>query len=230
METSLISIGSILSGPFALTFGLIVFMLVFSAFLKVSVVFGFIRIGLGLDSFGGSVLAGCVSLVLAFFIMKPSIELTFSNLPAQCSKEIISPACIPELTERWKTFAIRETPPEMINKFTLLAEKQNSQKNGTTSHSDNITATLNRNAATTSWQVLAPSFVISELEKAFSIGLKILLPFLVIDLVIAYVFTALGIQVLSATALSFPLKILAFSALNGWTIITENILSAYLTV
>ena len=51
------------------------------------------------------------------------------------------------------------------------------------------------------WTIIIPSFVISELKEAFQIGFILFVPFLVVDMVVANILMALGMQMLSPTNL-----------------------------
>lgn len=75
--------------------------------------------------------------------------------------------------------------------------------------------------------VLVPSFVVTELTEAFAIGFLIYLPFLVIDLVIANVLLALGMQMLSPTQVSLPFKLLLFVAIDGWGLLAQALVQGY---
>ena len=75
--------------------------------------------------------------------------------------------------------------------------------------------------------ILVPSFVISELTKAFQIGFIIYLPFLVVDMAIANILMALGMQMLSPTTISLPFKILLFVMVDGWYLITKGLVLGY---
>lgn len=75
--------------------------------------------------------------------------------------------------------------------------------------------------------ILVPSFVVTELTEAFAIGFLIYLPFLVIDLVIANVLLALGMQMLSPTQVSLPFKLLLFVAIDGWGLLSQALVSGY---
>lgn len=75
--------------------------------------------------------------------------------------------------------------------------------------------------------VLVPAFVTTELTEAFSIGFLIYLPFLVIDLVIANVLLALGMQMLSPTQVSLPFKLLLFVAIDGWGLLAQALVAGY---
>jgi type III secretion protein R len=75
--------------------------------------------------------------------------------------------------------------------------------------------------------VLVPAFVTTELTEAFAIGFLIFLPFLVIDLVIANVLLALGMQMLSPTQVSLPFKLLLFVAIDGWGLLAQALVAGY---
>jgi type III secretion protein R len=75
--------------------------------------------------------------------------------------------------------------------------------------------------------VLVPAFVTSELYQAFALGFAIYLPFLIIDLVVANVLLALGMQMLSPTQVSLPFKLLLFVAIDGWALLSQALVSGY---
>lgn len=75
--------------------------------------------------------------------------------------------------------------------------------------------------------ILIPAFVITELLEAFAIGFAIYLPFLIIDLVVANVLLALGMQMLNPTQVSLPFKLLLFVAIDGWGILAQALVTGY---
>jgi len=75
--------------------------------------------------------------------------------------------------------------------------------------------------------VIIPAFIVTELYEAFALGFAIYLPFLVIDLVVANVLLALGMQMLSPTQVSLPFKLLLFLAIDGWGLLARALVSGY---
>ncbi len=75
--------------------------------------------------------------------------------------------------------------------------------------------------------VLIPAFVVTELTEAFAVGFLIFLPFLILDLVIANVLLALGMQMLSPTQVSLPFKLLLFVAIDGWGLLSQALVAGY---
>lgn len=77
--------------------------------------------------------------------------------------------------------------------------------------------------SSTDFIILAPAFLISELSHAFQIGFLVYLPFLVIDMTVANLLMALGMQMLSPTTISLPFKILLFVLVDGWRLLAEGL-------
>ena len=75
--------------------------------------------------------------------------------------------------------------------------------------------------------VLVPAFLTSELYAAFALGFAVFLPFLIIDLVVANVLLALGMQMLSPTQVSLPFKLLLFVAIDGWGLLSQALVTGY---
>lgn len=75
--------------------------------------------------------------------------------------------------------------------------------------------------------VLIPAFIVTELYEAFLLGFAIYLPFLVVDLVVANVLLALGMQMLNPTQVSLPFKLLLFVAADGWGLLARALVSGY---
>jgi type III secretion protein R len=75
--------------------------------------------------------------------------------------------------------------------------------------------------------VVVPAFVVTELLEAFALGFAIYLPFLVIDLVVANVLLALGMQMLNPSQISLPFKLLLFVAIDGWGLLAQTLVTGY---
>ena len=71
------------------------------------------------------------------------------------------------------------------------------------------------------------AFILSELKTAFIIGVKIYLPFLVIDVVVANILLGMGMMVLPPVVLSLPLKILLFVLMDGWSLLISMMAASF---
>lgn len=76
-------------------------------------------------------------------------------------------------------------------------------------------------------RVAAPAFVLSELTTAFQMGVMVLLPFLVIDLVVASVLMSLGMMMMPPQSISLPLKLLLFVTVDGWHLLVGSLLRSF---
>jgi flagellar biosynthesis protein FliP len=74
---------------------------------------------------------------------------------------------------------------------------------------------------------LAPAFILNELRVAFTIGFVVLLPFLLIDLVIASILLALGMMMVPPATISLPIKILMFVLIDGWGLILQGVMGSF---
>ncbi len=76
-------------------------------------------------------------------------------------------------------------------------------------------------------RVLVPAFMVSELRRGFEIGFLILLPFLVVDLVVATIVMSMGMMMLPPTAISLPFKILFFVLIDGWNLLAGGLVRSF---
>ena len=75
--------------------------------------------------------------------------------------------------------------------------------------------------------VLVPSFILSEIQRAFEIGFLIFLPFLIIDLVVAAVLMAMGMMMVPPAVVALPFKLAFFVVADGWTLVSAALVRSY---
>lgn len=75
-------------------------------------------------------------------------------------------------------------------------------------------------------ETLLPAFLVSELETAFTIGFRMLLPFLVLDVLVATLVVSTGLVMLPPTLVSLPLKVLVFVMADGWSLVVRSLLDS----
>ena len=75
--------------------------------------------------------------------------------------------------------------------------------------------------------LLVPSFLLSEVERAFQIGFLIFLPFLIIDLVVAAVLMSMGMMMVPPAIVSLPFKLAFFVVADGWALISGALVRSY---
>lgn len=210
--------------------------LAFSSYIKIVTVLAIVRVGMGFRSVPSAFVTGSLALSLAFFVMYPTLisssEKMDSYLKSKhgASDDKARAAAVNIGIEEWRKFLLKHSNKEESARFATIAQKfdQQSQNAEKEKAAADVTA-VETDLLTKSWRVLAPSFLVSELKEAFSTGLALFLPFLVIDLLVINIMTALTIDRLNPALVSFPFKILLFVLADGWSLITTNLVSSYLS-
>lgn len=74
---------------------------------------------------------------------------------------------------------------------------------------------------------LIPSFMLSEMERAFQVGFLIFMPFLIIDLVVAAVLMSMGMMMVPPAIVALPFKLAFFVVADGWALIASSLVRSY---
>ena len=74
---------------------------------------------------------------------------------------------------------------------------------------------------------IIPSFLLSEMERAFQVGFLIFMPFLIIDLVVAAVLMSMGMMMVPPAIVSLPFKLAFFVVADGWALIATSLVQGY---
>jgi flagellar biosynthetic protein FliP len=82
--------------------------------------------------------------------------------------------------------------------------------------------------ATVPLSVLVPSFMLSEMARAFQIGFIIFLPFLIIDLVVSAVLMSMGMMMVPPAIVALPFKLAFFVLADGWTLLSTALVRSYM--
>ena len=75
--------------------------------------------------------------------------------------------------------------------------------------------------------ILVPSFLLSEIERAFQIGFLVFLPFLVIDLVVSAILMSMGMMMVPPAIVSLPFKLAFFVVSDGWALLSSALVRSY---
>lgn len=191
-----------------------------TSYIKISIVLGLLRGGFGTQGAPGATVVAALALSLTMFVMAPtwnaSMEaashVSFGEIAQSPSRESLEK--LQPILEPWKKFMHSHSGDREL---LAVAELESSQK-----ASDQAVT-----AQPPSWRRVLLAFVLTELRQAFSMGFVLLLPFLVIDVVIANILVGLGMFMVSPTLLSLPLKLLLFLACDGWLLITRGLIHSY---
>ena len=76
-------------------------------------------------------------------------------------------------------------------------------------------------------RVVIPSFMTSELKRAFMAGFLIFIPFLLIDIIVSSTLMSMGMIMLPPSMISLPFKLLLFVTVNGWELLFSQIVKSF---
>ena len=76
-------------------------------------------------------------------------------------------------------------------------------------------------------RVLLPAYLLSELTTAFTIGMYVMVPFLLIDLMVATLLMSMGMAMVPPTVVALPLKVAVFVLADGWTLVVRGLISSF---
>lgn len=182
-----------------------------TSFLRLVVVFSFLRQAMGTQAMPPNTILISLALVLTFFIMQPASKQAYNNAIKPYIDEQISYEEAFNLgVQPFKEFMLRNTRQKDLALFYRLRNLNNPAS-----------------AEEVELTTLVPAFMISELKTAFEIGFLLYLPFLVIDMVVSSVLMAMGMMMLPPVMISLPFKILIFVLVDGWNLLIGNLVKSF---
>jgi flagellar biosynthetic protein FliP len=180
-------------------------------FVRLLIVFHFLRQALGTQTAPTNQTLIGLSLVLTFFLMQPT--------GAAVMKQAVEPYARGRLTvsqalEHGSTpmrdFMLRYTREKEVALFVEMAKLPRP-----------------KDASELPMRVVAPAYIVSELKVGFQIGAMLFLPFLVVDLVVASITTSIGMLQLPPVVISTPLKLLLFVMVDGWSLLIGSLMKSF---
>jgi type III secretion protein R len=217
-----------------------------TSFVKVAMVLSMVRSGLGTQVPPGIVTNG-LAIILTIFIMAPVASEMYRQSDIEHMPASSSVFSTDNFTTAFKAaakgkeplrlFLLRHAHPEDRALFVGLRQRleqgQQIRQQGSAPAAP-VPPTPASPPADQSgvrpdeeFSIVLPAFVTSELKGAFQIGFLVLLPFVVVDLVIANVMVAMGLQMINPAVVSLPLKILLFVAADGWYLLVKGLVLGY---
>jgi len=186
-------------------------LLMMTSFVRMVIVFHFVRQALGTQTTPPNQILIGLSLFLTLFVMYPTGKRVYDEavVPYQEGR-IEAKAALDAASEAPREWMVRNTREKDLMLFASLARLP--QPKGP----DEIPM-----------HVVVPSFVLSELRASFQIGFLIFLPFLVIDLVVSAVLLSSGMMMLPPVVVSFPFKVLLFVMVDGWYLLVGSLVRSF---
>lgn len=196
-------------------------LVVTTSFTRFVIVFSMLRLALGLNQTPPNIVLNAMALFMTFFVMQPVFEDAWEGgLRPLMANTITEEQAIQNITEPFYNFMVVNTRPKDIQLFTDIANETNDDDEGDVAQAVDTGP---------SWRVLVPSFMISELRRAFTIGFLIYLPFVAIDLIVASVLMSAGMMMLPPVLVSLPFKVIFFVLIDGWYMLAGSLIQSYLS-
>jgi flagellar biosynthesis protein FliP len=173
-------------------------------------VLSILRQAIGLQQSPPNMLIVSLALFLTWFVMDPVLtEAWQKGLAPLSAGELDLPQSFQATMAPFRVFMSARVDPETFAAMQALRPEATGP------------------AADASLSVLVPSFLLSEIQRAFEIGFLIFLPFLIIDLVVAAVLMSMGMMMVPPAIVSLPFKLAFFVVADGWALISSALVRSY---
>lgn len=189
--------------------------LMVTSFTRIIIVLDFVKRALGLQQMPPNQVIAALSLFLTFFIMAP----TFTEV----NQVALQPFLKGQIGgEQLYEKAIKPVRKFMFKQITLLKREKD-----VALFIEMAGINKPKNQSEVPTYVLVPAFMISELRRAFEMGIIIFIPFIVLDMIVSSVLMAMGMIMLPPVMISLPLKIILFILVDGWNLITYGLVKSF---
>ncbi|SFM93355.1 flagellar type III secretion system pore protein FliP [Thioclava sp. BHET1] len=183
-----------------------------TAFPFIVTVLSILRQAIGLQQSPPNMLIVSLALFLTWFIMEPVFMESWRVAGAPLVEGSIDwQTALPRGIEPFRAFMANRADPETFTALSAL-------RDGTPYEGTLKDAPLS---------TLVPSFMLSEITRAFQIGFLIYLPFLIIDLVVSAVLMSMGMMMVPPAVVAMPFKLAFFVVANGWVLVSGALVRSY---
>lgn len=182
-----------------------------TSFIRIAVVLAMVRHAFGMPETPPNIVLVSLAALLTVFVMGPTFaELNTAALQPLMADEIDVATALERGTGPLRDFMLAQTRDDDIAAVYAIAGEP-----------------LPLDAASVDIMKLAPAFILNELRVSFTIGFVILLPFLLIELMVASVLLALGMMMVPPATISLPIKLLMFVIIDGWALVIEGVVGGF---
>ncbi len=184
-----------------------------TSFPRFIIAFSILRSGMGLSTTPSNMILLSLSLFMTFYVMQPTFNQAWqSGVQPLLSNQINEQQAVERIAEPFRTFMANNTRDKDMALFIDLARERGQDV---------------QTGEKIDYRVLLPAFMISEIRRGFEIGFLVVLPFLVIDLIVATITMAMGMMMLPPTSISLPFKILFFVLIDGWNLLVGSLVRSF---
>lgn len=194
-------------------------LIMMTCFMRIVIVLGFLRSAMQTQNTPPNMVLTGIALFLTIFIMAPVFsEINETAYQPYVNEKITTEEALETASVPLKRFMLKQTSNDDLEFFIKLSKTEIPE--GT-----ELTDEYKQNELPLS--TIIPSFIISELKRAFQMGFMIFLPFLIIDIVVGSTLMSMGMMMLPPAMISMPFKILVFVLADGWNLMIGSLVSSY---
>lgn len=194
-------------------------LIMMTCFMRIVIVLGFLRSAMQTQNTPPNMVLTGIALFLTIFIMAPVFsEINDTAYQPYVNEKITTEEALETASVPLKRFMLKQTSNDDLEFFINLSKTEIPE--GT-----ELTDEYKQNELPLS--TIIPSFIISELKRAFQMGFMIFLPFLIIDIVVGSTLMSMGMMMLPPAMISMPFKILVFVLADGWNLMIGSLVSSY---
>lgn len=182
-----------------------------TSFTRIVIILSFTRNAMGIQQTPPNMVLVGIALFLTMFIMDPVIKDVNTNAYQPYIKEEISQGeALKRAQVPMKRFMLKQTEKTTLTLFTDMSNTD-----------------MPENIEDLPMTVVIPSFMTSELKRAFTAGFMIFLPFMLVDIVVSSTLMSMGMVMLPPAMISLPFKLLLFVTVNGWELLFTNLVKSF---
>lgn len=186
-------------------------LIMMTSFTRIMITLSFLRNAMGVQQTPPNMVLVGISVFLTLFIMDPVIkEINTEAYTPYKNSEISQEEALDRAQIPLKRFMLRNTEKSALNMFVEISNAEAVEEE------EDLPMT-----------VVIPSFMTSELKKAFSAGFLLYLPFLLIDVVVSSTLMSMGMMMLPPAMISMPFKLLLFITVDGWELLFSSIANSF---
>ena len=182
-----------------------------TSFLRIIIVLSFTRTAIGVQQTPPNIVLVGMAIFLTLFIMNPVVQkIDTEDYQPYKAGEITQEEAIDLAAVPMKEFMLKQTEVSALNLFVDASDSEAVE-----------------NPEDLSLVVIVPAFVTSELKRAFTAGLLLYIPFLLIDIIVSSTLMSMGMIMLPPATIALPFKLLLFVTVNGWELLFASIIKSF---
>ena len=182
-----------------------------TSFTRTIIILSFTRNAMGVQQAPPNMVMVGIAMFLTLYIMSPVVSrINEEAYEPYLREEITQEEALERMVVPLKEFMVRNTYKSTLDNFVRMSNTPEEEE-----------------AIDYPLTVVVPSFMTSELKRAFTAGFLIYLPFLLVDIIVSTTLMSMGMVMLPPAMISLPFKLLLFVTVDGWELLFSSIVQSF---